>query len=370
MSNIVLKNIDKFYGENQVVHNISLDISEREFVVLVGPSGCGKSTTLRMIAGLEDISGGNLFIGGVKSNNVLPKDRPVAMVFQDYALYPHMTVYDNLSFSLKIKNIKKEIIEQKVQHAASMLDLSDYLDRKPAALSGGQRQRVAMGRAIVKESSIFLFDEPLSNLDAKLRSKMRVEIKKFHIENQATTVYVTHDQLEAMTLADRLVVMKEGLIEQIGTPMEVFEYPRTLFVATFIGSPGMNLFNCVIKKQIDKTFLEQENGIFSFTLPKEKADHVHDQMKVVMGIRPSDIYIADATDEIVKDWKTSGKVVIVELLGKNAFLTIENDSIEFLSEIMGRMMPSIGDSVDLGFNLNHIHLFDPSTGVNLLNLGQ
>ena len=370
MSEVTLINIDKKYGETKVVHNLSLVVPEGEFVVLVGPSGCGKSTTLRMVAGLEDITEGNLFINKQLMNETSPGDRGVAMVFQDYALYPHMTVFENLAFSLRIKKIPKDEITERVNEAAKMLDLTDYLERRPAALSGGQRQRVAMGRAIVKKSTVFLFDEPLSNLDAKLRSKMRVEIKKFHLNSKATTIYVTHDQLEAMTLADRLVVMKDGRIDQIGSPMEVFETPRTIFVATFIGSPGMNIFNCEIKKAGDDFFLIEENGIFSFILPETKSKLVHDKMKVVMGIRPSDIFTSSEDDGIDKNWKIPGSVELVELLGKNAYLTVVAEGKEFLSEIMGRKLPKIGEQIDFSFNLHHIHLFDPKTSINLLNTGQ
>ncbi len=370
MAEVALLNIEKKFGETQVVHNMSLLIQEGEFLVLVGPSGCGKSTTLRMIAGLEEVTAGNLFINKKLMNNVAPIDRGVAMVFQDYALYPHMSVFENLAFSLKLKKISKEIIKERVEEAAAMLDLTEYLDRRPSALSGGQRQRVAMGRAIVKKATVFLFDEPLSNLDAKLRSKMRIEIKKFHLKTKATTVYVTHDQLEAMTLADRLVVMKDGRIEQLGTPMDVFETPRTLFVATFIGSPGMNLFKCEILKNGNDFHLVEESGIFNFVLPNNKNKMVHDKMKVIMGIRPSDVFISTDDDGIESGWKIMGKVELVELLGKNGLLTISSDKKEYISEIMGRLMPSIGQEVSLSFNLHHMHLFDPKTEINLLHTGQ
>jgi multiple sugar transport system ATP-binding protein len=319
-----------------------------------------------MIAGLEDITSGDLVLGERRINDVPPGDRGVAMVFQDYALYPHMTVYENMAFSLRLKKgFSKVEIDKRVQEAARMLDLGPYLERKPAALSGGQRQRVAMGRAICKKAEVFLFDEPLSNLDAKLRSKMRTEIKRFHMMTQTTTIYVTHDQLEAMTLADRIVVMNEGIVEQVGSPMDVYEFPRSIFVATFIGSPGMNLLPCVIKKQGGFSNIQAQDGAFSFKLPPSKASIVEDGQEVIMGIRPSDIFVAKKDDKISDEWKAKGLVEIVELLGKNAFITLKLGSSECLGEIMGRDNPRAGEEVLLSFNLNHIHLFDPRTQLNL-----
>ncbi|MEI8348288.1 MAG: ATP-binding cassette domain-containing protein, partial [Pseudomonadota bacterium] len=326
----------------------------------------GKTTTLRMIAGLEDITSGDLYIGDNRVNDIPPGDRGVAMVFQDYALYPHMTVYENMAFSLRLKkNFTKEEIDTRVQDAAKMLDLGPYLERKPAALSGGQRQRVAMGRAITKKADVFLFDEPLSNLDAKLRSKMRTEIKRFHMMTKTTTIYVTHDQLEAMTLADRIVVMNDGVVEQVGNPMDVYEFPKSIFVATFIGSPGMNLLPCTIKKQGGFVYMQAQDGAFSFKLPPSKASLVEEGMNVVMGIRPSDIFVAKKDDKISDEWKAKGLVELVELLGKNAFISLKIGSTECLGEIMGRNNPTPGEEVLLSFNLNHIHLFDPNTQMNL-----
>lgn len=365
MGTVTLKNIEKAYNDVTVVHGIDLEIKDKEFVVLVGPSGCGKSTTLRMIAGLEEITGGELLIDQKVVNETIPSKRGVSMVFQDYALYPHMTVFDNLAFSLKLKRTPKSEIEERVQVAAKMLDLTEYLGRKPAALSGGQRQRVAMGRAIVKKSSVFLFDEPLSNLDAKLRSKMRIEIKRFHLNTKTTTIYVTHDQLEAMTLADRLVVMKDGIIEQIGSPMEVFERPRSVFVATFIGNPGMNLFDVKIKNRDEEVYIEGPNNIFSFKLPPSKANLIKENTELIMGIRPSDIFIPTKEEIKKAEWKVKGKVEMVELLGKNAFLTMKIDDIECTSEIMGRIVPEIEEELFLNFNLHHAHFFDPKTKINI-----
>ena len=360
---IEFKDLVKNYGKTEVVKSVNLSVRSGEFTVLVGPSGCGKSTTLRMVAGLEEITGGEITFDKKVINQVEPDKRSVAMVFQDYALYPHMSVYENISFGLKMKKQPKDLIEKKVKEAAEMLDLNDYLDRKPAALSGGQRQRVAMGRAVVKEAGVFLFDEPLSNLDAKLRSKMRLEIKKFHQQTKKTVIYVTHDQLEAMTLADKLVVMSDGHIEQVGTPLSIYQNPKTLFVASFIGTPGMNLFNGRLERSGDRFNFTQENNLFSFPLPKDKSFSSHLNKKVVLGIRPSDIFVTTSEDKIPEGWKTTkAEVELIELLGKNAFLTLKLNELEFTGEIMGNHEIS---EVSLSFNLHHAHIFDKESGVNL-----
>ncbi|MGB0452072.1 MAG: ABC transporter ATP-binding protein [Bacteriovoracaceae bacterium] len=364
MCQLTLKNIQKSYGSTKVVHDFNLDIQDKEFVVLVGPSGCGKSTTLRMIAGLEDISAGELIKNETVINHLPPGDRGVAMVFQDYALYPHMTVFENMAFSLRLKKFKEEEIQSRVHQAAEMLDLTPYLQRKPAALSGGQRQRVAMGRAVVKRAEVFLFDEPLSNLDAKLRHKMRSEIKKFHQKSKTTTVYVTHDQLEAMTLADRLVVMKDGLVEQEGTPLEVFDFPKTKFVASFIGNPSMNFLNCSIEKEGEGYFIKDQANSFQLKLPEGKSKNLEDGQSVILGIRPSDVYLSHEDDHH-KEWRVEGKVDIIELLGKNAFLSVNIGDEECISEVMGRELPREGETLHFTFNLDHIHLFDPKTEKNL-----
>ena len=367
MSTVTLKNIKKSYGDTDVVHGIDLNIKNKEFIVFVGPSGCGKSTTLRMIAGLEDITGGDLLIGEKIVNHLSPSDRSIAMVFQDYALYPHMTVYENMAFGLKIKKLELEEIESRIQHAAKMLDLEDYLERKPAALSGGQRQRVAMGRAVVKRADVFLFDEPLSNLDAKLRSKMRGEIKRFHRDNKTTIIYVTHDQLEAMTLADRLVVMKDGLIEQEGAPLDVFDKPRTTFVASFIGSPQMNLMKVPFVKENDNVEISIINEVGKLKLPESKAKLFKDYQlnEINFGIRPSDIFIVDPNDKNFEGWILPAKVGLVEALGKNAFVTFEIGDQEWLGEVEGRSIPTIGDDVFIGMNLHHSHYFNIENDLNL-----
>ncbi len=366
MPSIELKSIKKAYGETVVIEGLNLSIVDGEFVVLVGPSGCGKSTTLRMIAGLEDITAGEMQIDGKRMNEVNPTNRGIAMVFQDYALYPHMSVYENLAFSLRLKKTEQSEIDRRIHEAADMLNLTPYLQRKPADLSGGQRQRVAMGRAIVKKSKVFLYDEPLSNLDAKLRHKMRTEIKRFHLQAKTTSVYVTHDQLEAMTLGDKLVVMSEGKIEQIGTPLEVYQKPKTKFVATFIGNPTINMFNCKVERKGNSLVLCEKHGVFCFKLPESKERLVKEGMDCTMGIRPSDIFISKEDDHLPEEWKIDAQVDIVELLGKNAFLTMVKNNIYFQSEVMGTEFPHNGESKRLSFNLNHIHLFDDHTGINLL----
>jgi multiple sugar transport system ATP-binding protein len=362
MAQIEFKNVKKSYDKINVVHDFNLIIKDKEFVVFVGPSGCGKSTTLRMVAGLEEITDGEIKINNRRANDLLPSERSVAMVFQDYALYPHLSVFENIAFPLRLKKTAEEQVQRRVRATSKMLDLDLLLDRKPAALSGGQRQRVAMGRAIIKKPDILLFDEPLSNLDAKLRQKMRLEIKKFHHQNPTTCIYVTHDQMEAMTLADRIVVMKDGFIEQVGTPLEVFEKPKNVFVATFIGGPGMNLLECEIKKTIDKTYVIGKEGAFRFSVPGEKAQKVSDGQKILMGIRPSDIFIA-VDDPKYSQWETSGKVEFVELLGKNAFLTLKIGDYECVGEIPGRCAPEVGSIVKIDFNLDHLQFFDVKSGV-------
>src|SRR5258707_14215840 len=291
MAQVSLRKVVKYYDDVEAVGGMDLDIADKEFVVLVGPSGCGKSTTLRMIAGLEDITDGEIAVDGEVVNDVPPKDRDMAMVFQNYALYPHMTVYQNMSFGLRLKKYPKAEIDKRVQEAARILDIQDLLERKPRQLSGGQRQRVAMGRAIVRNPKVFLFDEPLSNLDAKLRVQMRIEIKKVHQKVRTTTVYVTHDQVEAMTLADRVVVMNHGRIEQIGTPNDLYHHPATRFVAGFIGSPAMNFIPCRLEDVGGKSHIRLTDRI-AFPLPLARAvryQNVARNEKLLLGIRPEHI---------------------------------------------------------------------------------
>ncbi|EIT67105.1 ABC transporter ATP-binding protein [Lactococcus garvieae] len=355
------------------VEDFNLDVKDKEFIVFVGPSGCGKSTTLRMIAGLEDITEGEFTIDGKLMNDVAPKDRDIAMVFQNYALYPHMTVFDNMAFGLKLRKHKKEDIKQRVENAAKILGLTDLLDRKPADMSGGQRQRVAMGRAIVRDAKVFLMDEPLSNLDAKLRVSMRTEIAKIHRRIGATTIYVTHDQTEAMTLADRIVIMSStpnadksgtvGRIEQIGTPQELYNEPATKFVAGFIGSPAMNFLN--LKIEGNKLIGED----ISLTLPegqhkllKEKG---YSSKEVIMGIRPEDISASILAEEAYPDSQIDAEVTVSELLGAETMLYLKAGDAELVSRVEARDFRQPGEKITVTLNLNKAHFFDKDTEVRI-----
>ncbi|WP_066025210.1 ABC transporter ATP-binding protein [Enterococcus mundtii] len=362
MVEMALKNVYKKYdnAENYSVTDFNLAIKDREFIVFVGPSGCGKSTTLRMIAGLEDISEGELNIGGKVMNDVAPKDRDIAMVFQNYALYPHMTVFDNMAFGLKLRKYDKADIQQRVENAAEILGLTEYLKRKPAALSGGQRQRVALGRAIVRDAKVFLMDEPLSNLDAKLRVAMRAEIAKLHQRLETTTIYVTHDQTEAMTMADRIVIMKDGFIQQIGSPKEVYDTPVNMFVAGFIGSPAMNFFNVKLSQGV----ISDGHGL-KLSIPEGKnkvlVEKGYEGKELVFGIRPEDIHseqvVLDASPETV----VNSEVVVSELLGAETMLYTRTGTTEFISKVDARDFHKPGEMIDLAFNINKGHFFDKDT---------
>lgn len=357
MAELVLKNIYKIYDEKvEAVRDFNLHIEDKEFIVFVGPSGCGKSTTLRMIAGLEDISKGDFFIDEQRVNDVAPKDRDIAMVFQNYALYPHMTVYDNMAFGLKLRKFPKAEIDERVKNAARILGLEEYLKRKPKALSGGQRQRVALGRAIVRDAKVFLMDEPLSNLDAKLRVQMRAEISKLHQRLQTTTIYVTHDQTEAMTMASRLVVMKDGVIQQVGAPKEVYEKPENVFVGGFIGSPAMNFFTGKI------TDNKLEIGNASFVIPEGKLKILREQnyigKEVVFGIRPEDIH-----DELLflsssENTSFDARVDVFELTGAESLVYSTLAGKEFVARLDSRANLAAGATVQLGFDMNKGHFFD------------
>jgi multiple sugar transport system ATP-binding protein len=357
MASVELRQVVKRYGKNEVVHGIDLNIADREFVVLVGPSGCGKSTTLRMVAGLEKISAGEVCIDGRVVNEIAPKDRDAAMVFQNYALYPHMNVFKNMSFGLELRGMSKADIRARVNQAAEMLELSDLLKRKPHELSGGQRQRVAMGRAIVRKPSVFLFDEPLSNLDAKLRTQMRLEIKRLHRQVQTTIIYVTHDQVEAMTLADRIVVMHAGYIEQVGSPMEIFQCPANTFVAGFIGSPPMNLVASRLVAT-DVGLAVRLNEEFSIPVPPKAGADLKDGMAVTMGLRTEDLVVDDGDSALPDAWKFEGIVDVVEPLGSETNLHMDITGIRFVAKCDGRRRVQVGDRLRLGLNLNHLHLFD------------
>ena len=364
MAEVALRNIVKTFDRTPAVAGIDLDISDREFVVLVGPSGCGKTTTLRMIAGLEEATSGEIYIGDQLVNDVPPKDRDIAMVFQNYALYPHMTVYENMSFGLRLKKFPKAEIKERVENAARILDITNLLDRRPKQLSGGQRQRVAMGRAIVRNPKVFLFDEPLSNLDAKLRVQMRMEIKKVHQKVTVTTVYVTHDQVEAMTLADRVVVMNGGKIEQIGSPNEVYHRPTTRFVAGFIGSPAMNFLPCRL--------VEGTNGSaglsiklsdkLSFPIPPDRIARYRPYAgrELIFGLRPEDI-IEKRGDLPPGRADFDAQLDVVEPMGMETMVYFLVDS----TEVCGRVDPAVagkpGETMPLVADLNHMHLIDPQT---------
>ena len=355
MSSITLKNITKAYGNAIVIQNLNLKINDKEFLVLVGPSGCGKSTILRMVAGLEDITDGELYIGDKLVNDVSPRDRNIAMVFQNYALYPHMTVYDNMSFGLKLRGFSKEQIKERVNYAAKMLGIEKLFDRKPKTLSGGQRQRIALGRAIVRNPKVFLLDEPLSNLDAKLRTQMRLELKKLHSKIKTTTIYVTHDQVEAMTLGDRIVVMNRGEILQVGTPMEVYDYPADTFVAGFIGNPPMNIIPCVLEKSGDKVFAKIEENLVKIEISSDELMNYIGK-KVMLGIRPENIALKKSAEQ------NNAVVGMIEVLGSESILNVKVGS----QEMKVRLYDSeetftIGEKIEVIFG-NGFTLFDADNG--------
>jgi len=360
MAELKIKDVIKKYGKTQVIHGVNLDIQDKEFIVLVGPSGCGKSTLLRMVAGLEEISGGTISINGKVVNDIAPKDRGLAMVFQNYALYPHMNVFENMSFGLRIAKTPKEEIKRRVDEVAVILGLEELLFRKPHELSGGQRQRVAMGRAMVRKPSIFLFDEPLSNLDAKLRIQMRAEIKMLHQRVDSTIIYVTHDQVEAMTLADRIVVLKDGYIEQVGTPLELFSTPINTFVAGFIGTPPMNLVPGKIDKNQDATFVQFVTGLKVPVPDKEGTNLLHGQ-DIVMGLRAEEIVPADTRTALPDDWIFKGKVMVSEPLGNETQLHMDIMGVKLLSRSEGKRIFKPNETLDLAMNFNEMHLFDAKT---------
>jgi multiple sugar transport system ATP-binding protein len=363
MATVTLSKLAKRYGNLEVVHSIDLDVADREFIALVGPSGCGKSTTLRMIAGLEEISGGEIRIGGRLVNDLPPRSRNISMVFQSYALYPHMSVRENMGFSLKIANRPQDEIDKRVAEASAILGLDALLERRPSQLSGGQRQRVAMGRAIVRDPDVFLFDEPLSNLDAKLRTQMRTEIKKLHAKVKSTVIYVTHDQVEAMTLSDRIVIMRDGYIEQVGTPDEVFRRPATRFVAGFIGSPPMNL----IEGEVADSDIVFAGGA-KLPLPRQFRQRVNAGQKVVFGIRPDDFYptghgIHAGEEQDVH--RLDLTVAITEPLGNETLVFCEFAGSDRVSRMLNPKPLKAGDRVNMSMDLSQAHLFDAASGLTL-----
>lgn len=377
MASLSLRHVYKTYaGGVTAVSDFCLEIKDKEFIVLVGPSGCGKSTTLRMIAGLEEISDGEIYIGDRIVNDVAPKDRDIAMVFQNYALYPHMTVFDNMAFGLKLRKTPKEEIKRRVDEAAEVLDIKHLLDRKPKALSGGQRQRVALGRAIVREPKVFLLDEPLSNLDAKLRAQMRTELSKLHIKLGTTFIYVTHDQIEAMTMGDRIVVMKDGFVQQVDTPQNLYEKPCNVFVAGFMGSPQMNFIDAKVEFKGDAAFVcfgskEDGSNAYEMKIPdgKYKADDLKpfDGKEVILGVRPEnvrdeEIYLSTATDNIV-----DAHVEVTELMGAETYLYLNIAGVQATARVSPRSTAKAGDDIKVVLDLNKMHLFDKETEKVILN---
>ena len=370
MASLSLQHINKTYPNGfQAVKDFNLEIEDKEFIIFVGPSGCGKSTTLRMIAGLEEISGGTLKIGDKVMNDVEPKDRDIAMVFQNYALYPHMTVYDNMAFGLKLRKVPKDQIDKAVKEAARILDLEKLLDRKPKALSGGQRQRVAMGRAIVRNPKVFLMDEPLSNLDAKLRVQMRIEISKIHQRLGATIIYVTHDQTEAMTLGTRIVVMKDGVVQQVDTPQHLYEQPGNLFVAGFMGSPQMNFLDAQIAEKGGD--LIAKVGEYDIVIPAAKAKVLKDGgyvgKTVVLGIRPEDIHDSQMFLEASPSKPMNSVVKVYELLGAEVFLYFDVNGTQVTARVDPRTNSKTGDTIKFAFDMEKSHFFDKETELTICN---
>jgi len=374
MAGLTLKGIYKKYpGGVTAVTDVNLEIRDKEFIVLVGPSGCGKSTTLRMIAGLEEISEGELYIGDRLVNDIAPKDRDIAMVFQNYALYPHMTVFDNMAFGLKLRKVPKEEIERKVNEAAKILDLSHLLDRKPKAMSGGQRQRVALGRAIVRSPKVFLLDEPLSNLDAKLRAQMRTEISKIHKKLGTTFIYVTHDQTEAMTMGDRIVCMKDGFVQQVDTPQNLYDNPVNKFVAGFLGSPQMNFVDAVLREEYGQYVVEfgsNRGNIYQIIVPESKvngnlASYVN--REVVLGIRPESIYDDPAVLQSATTGIIDTNVEITEMMGAETYLYLLCEGIPLTARVNPNSTAKPGDYIKVAIDPNKIHLFDKETEKAIVN---
>ncbi|MDZ7330469.1 MAG: sn-glycerol-3-phosphate ABC transporter ATP-binding protein UgpC [candidate division KSB1 bacterium] len=365
MASVKLEHVTKIFDKNVIAaKDVNIEIADKEFMVLVGPSGCGKSTTLRMIAGLEDITSGNIYIGDRLVNHVPPKDRDIAMVFQNYALYPHMTVYENMAFGLKLRKYPKKEIDQRVNEAAEILEIKDLLNRKPKALSGGQRQRVAVGRAIVRKPKVFLFDEPLSNLDAKLRVQMRTEISKLHNRLETTMIYVTHDQMEAMTMGDRIVVMKDGMVQQIDTPLNLYHRPINKFVAGFIGSPSMNFMTGVIRNQNGLIF---DEGRLQLSIPTKFQPKLqpYEGRSIIFGIRPENISLPGFAPNSATTVKATSLLEVVEPMGNEIFLYFHSGKHQFVARVTATETPAVGKEIEIIFNMENAHFFDPDTEQHL-----
>ena len=361
MASVTYENVYKRFGDVEVITDMNVEIHDKEFVVFVGPSGCGKSTLLRLLAGLEEITEGEILIGDRVVNDVPPKDRDIAMVFQSYALYPHMSVYDNMAFGLKLRKTPKEEIDRRVKDAAEILGLAQLLDRKPKALSGGQRQRVAVGRAIVREPAVFLMDEPLSNLDAKLRVSARAEISKLHKRLGTTFIYVTHDQVEAMTMGDRILVLKDGILQQIDSPRNLYETPRNIFVAGFIGSPSMNFFDATLVGEEGELWVD--TGDFRVPVPEDRRGPYdsYEGKEIIFGIRPEHIHAKNFVPSNINAAPIAATVDVVELLGHELHIYIDSGQYNFVATVDTRLNPQVGQELPMVVDMDRMHLFDKST---------
>jgi multiple sugar transport system ATP-binding protein len=361
MASVTYKHVTKKFGDMVAVNDLDIQVNDKEFLVLVGPSGCGKTTALRCLAGLEEISSGEILIGERVVNDVAPKDRDIAMVFQSYALYPHLSVFDNMAFGLKLRKVPKDEIKRRVEKAADTLGITDLLNRKPRQLSGGQRQRVAVGRAIVREPKVFLFDEPLSNLDAKLRVQMRAEISKLHQQLQTTFIYVTHDQVEAMTMASRIAVINKGVLQQIDTPQNLYDLPNNVFVAGFMGSPAMNFFPARLRKENGKLLVD--TGDFSLTIPADlaKTFEPHTNKNIIFGIRPENLHDADFIPPNIHSEKITATVDVTELMGNEIYLYLMTGKHTFVGRVDPRSKMRMGDKAQIAFNMDKVHIFDAET---------
>ena len=363
MASVTYDHVTKRFGDVIAVNDLKIEVADKEFLVFVGPSGCGKTTSLRLLAGLEEISDGNIYIGDRLVNDVAPKDRDIAMVFQSYALYPHMSVYDNMAFGLKLRKTPKAEIDRRVKEAAGILGIQELLDRKPKQLSGGQRQRVALGRAIVREPAVFLMDEPLSNLDAKLRVATRAELSKLHQRLETTFIYVTHDQMEAMTMGTRIAVMRDGILQQVDTPQTLYDNPGNIFVAGFIGSPAMNFFDVTITGTKDEMYID--GGTFKLPIPAAKGAAYGDYLgkQVVLGIRPEDIHDPEYAPPGITGAPVKTRVDVTELMGNEIFLYLLSGTKSFIARVDPRTSARVGQEVEVLFNMDNIHIFDRDTEI-------